>query len=193
MTLGDGADYSAVIDTSCGEITIDLLEKEAPVTVNNFVFLAGEGFFDGLPFYRVEQNSLIETGDPETDPLPDPHRSPADLADNLDGPGYTIPDELPKSNEVYKYGTVAMVNEGPNTGGSRFFIVVHDPDPENGFEKAGFRPDYSLFGRVDPDDAESFETLQKIATVRTMVGDDPRISTRPLIPVYVNSIEIKGA
>ena len=189
MTLEDGTDYFAVVDTSCGAITIDLLEKEAPVSVNNFVFLAREGFYDGLPFYRVERNSLVETGDPQPDPIPT-SASPPDLEDNLDDPGYTIPDELPKSNEVYTYGTVAMVNEGPNTSGSRFFIVVHDPDPEKGFEKAGFRPDYSVFGRIDPDDADSVETLQKIATVETMVGDDPRISTRPVVPVFVNSVEI---
>jgi cyclophilin family peptidyl-prolyl cis-trans isomerase len=193
-------DYFADVDTSCGTFTIDLLEKQAPKTVNNFVFLAKEGFFDGLIFHRVEQNALVETGDPEPDPVPTEPASEPVEDDTSDGPGYTIPDELPKSNEAYVYGTVAMANDGPDTGGSMFFIVVHDPpspdDPDNVFEKAGVRPDYTIFGRVLVDDAkpeprgEPEPTLETIATRRLLVGDDPRIATRPSVPIYVNSIEI---
>jgi cyclophilin family peptidyl-prolyl cis-trans isomerase len=200
QVIEDGVDYLAEIETSCGSITIDLLEKEAAQTVNNFVFLAQEGFFDGLIFHRVELNSVIETGDPEPDPVPSEPASQPSVDDTRDDPGYTIPDELPKSNEAYVYGAVAMSNEGPGTGGSKFFIVVHDPpnpdDTDEGFEKAGVRPDYSIFGRVLVDDAEPDPegepdpTLEKITTRELLVGDDPRIATRPTVPIYVNSVEI---
>jgi peptidylprolyl isomerase len=200
QVLEDGVDYLAEIETSCGAITVDLLEKEAPQTVNNFVFLANEGFFDGLIFHRVELNSVIETGDPEPDPVPTEPASEPSADDTRDDPGYTIPDELPKSNEAYVYGAVAMSNEGPGTGGSKFFIVVHDPpnpeDTDEGFEKSGVRPDYSIFGRVLVDDSEPDPegkpepTLEGITTRELLVGDDPRIATRPSVPIYVNSIEI---
>jgi cyclophilin family peptidyl-prolyl cis-trans isomerase len=200
QTLEDGVDYLAEVNTSCGTFTIDLLEDEAPQTVNNFVFLAREGFFDGLIFHRVEQNSVVETGDPEPDPVPTGSPTGAVDDDTLDGPGYTIPDELPRSNEAYVYGTVAMANEGPGTAGSIFFIVVHDPpnsaDDDPGFEKAGLRPDYSIFGRVlvdgeEPDpEGEPDPTLEEITTRALLVGDDPRIATRPSVPIYINSVEI---
>jgi cyclophilin family peptidyl-prolyl cis-trans isomerase len=198
--LEDGVDYVAEIETSCGPLTIDLLEDDAPQTVNNFVFLAREGFFDGMIFHRVEQNAVIESGDPEPDPVPTEGPSGAVEDDTLDGPGYTIPDELPQGNEAYVFGTVAMVNEGPGTAGSMFFIVVHDPpnsaDEDPGFEKAGLRPDYSIFGRLlidgaEPDPTgEPDPTIEAITTRELLVGDDPRIATRPSVPIYINSVEI---
>ena len=183
--LRRGVDYSAVIETSCGAITIDLLEESAPVTVNNFVFLAREGFFDGLRFHRVERNAVIQGGAPNPDGSGDP--------------GYTIREEYPDSPAVYTFGTVAMVNEGPETTGSEFFIVVHDPpqvdpDPEEkGFEPAGFRPDYPVFGKVDLKDESSLQTLKRIYTQETQVGNDPAVATRPLVPVYIESVEIAEA
>lgn len=198
--LEDGVDYIAEIETSCGPLTIDLLEEEAPQTVNNFVFLAREGFFDGMIFHRVEQNAVIGSGDPEPDPVPTEGPSGAVEDDTLDGPGYTIPDELPQGNEAYVFGTVAMANEGPGTAGSEFFIVVHDPpnpeDDDPGFEKAGLRPDYSIFGRLLVDGAEPDPTgepdptIEAITTREMLVGDDPRIATRPAVPIYINSVEI---
>jgi cyclophilin family peptidyl-prolyl cis-trans isomerase len=198
--LDEGIDYVAELDTSCGPVMIDLLEDEAPQTVNNFVFLAREGFFNGLIFHRVEQNAVIETGDPEPDPVPTEGPSGAVEDDTLDGPGYTIGEELPKGNEAYVYGAVAMSNEGPSTSGSKFFIVVHDPpnpdDTDQGFEKAGLRPDYSIFGRVlidgeEPDPrGEPDPTIEAITTREMLIGDDPRIATRSAVPIYVNSVEI---
>jgi cyclophilin family peptidyl-prolyl cis-trans isomerase len=200
QTLEDGVDYIAKIQTSCGPLTIDLLEQEAPQTVNNFVFLASEGFYDGMIFHRVEQNAVIESGDPEPDPVPTAEPTGPVEDDTLDGPGYTIPDEFPKTNEAYIYGTVAMANKGPNTGGSMFLIVVHDPpDPEDvdkGFEKAGLRPDYSVFGRllvdgVEPDpNGDPDETIDAITKTELLIGDDPRIATRPAVPIYIESVEI---
>ena len=195
-------DYAAVITTSCGDIVMDLLEDEAPRTVNNFVFLAREGFYDGLTFHRVEQNSIIQGGDPE--------------GTGRGGPGYTIPDEFPKSPDEYVFGTVGMANEGPGTAGSQFFIVVHDPDPDpqevfelctaseevclerrreaekdaRVDEPAGYRPDYAIFGRVDPTDENSVTTLGEIATLETKIGNDPTTATQPVTDVYIESIEI---
>lgn len=176
MALEDGVDYRAVIETSCGDIAMDLLEDEAPTTVNNFVFLAQEGFYDGLIWHRVEPNQVIQGGDPE--------------GTGSGGPGYAIKDELPESKKDYTYGTVGMANSGPDTGGSQFFIVVKDPDPEGGFQPAGYPPDYAIFGRVDPEDADSVETLTKISEVPTTGGQDPTLATRPRVPVYIETIEI---
>ncbi|HET7481273.1 MAG TPA: peptidylprolyl isomerase [Actinomycetota bacterium] len=169
--LDAGVDYGAVIHTSCGDVTVDLLEDDAPANVNNFVFLAREHFYDGLQFFRIEANSVIEAGDPN-DVVFDPP----------DGPGYTIPDELPKEPNDYTLGAVGMANEGrPNTGGSAFFIVVHENRP------AGYQTAYSLFGRVDE---SSFETLKEISLVPTHGGDQPLEAVRPVTPVYIESIEI---
>lgn len=194
--LEPGVDYRAEVTTSCGVFEMNLLEKSAPRTVNNFIFLAGEGFYEGLEFHRVEQNSIIQGGEPN--------------GDGTGGPGYTIPDEYPASPNVYKFGAVGMANRGPNTAGSEFFIVVHDPpidldevDPDatekearakekdaREQEPAGYRPDYAVFGRVALDDADSIETLTKIWTQPVQVGNDPSIATRPKSPVYIESIEI---
>jgi peptidylprolyl isomerase len=169
--LEEGVDYGAVIHTSCGDIELDLLEDDAPQNVNNFIFLVKEGFYNGLQVFRIEANSVIESGDP-TDQLFDPP----------DGPGYTIPDELPKKPEEYTLGAVAMANQGrPDTGGSLFFIVVHENRP------AGYQTAYSIFGRVDE---SSFETLKEIGLQPTKGGDQPLEAVQPVARVYINSIEI---
>ncbi|HVF52003.1 MAG TPA: peptidylprolyl isomerase [Actinomycetota bacterium] len=168
-----GVDYEAVFKTSCGDIRVDLLEKETPATVNNFVFLAQEGFYDGTIWHRVEQNFVIQGGDPDGLNGQPP-----------DGPGYTIPDEFPKKANEYVYGVLAMANNGqPNSGGSQFFIVVHEPpDP------AGLQPAYSIFGSVDE---SSYEVVDAIAKLETNVGaTDPAEAVKPITPVYIESIEI---
>jgi len=97
----------AVIETHEGAITIDLLFKDAPNTVANFIDLASKGFYNGLPFHRVIQRFVLQGGDPNRD--------------GSGGPGYTIDDE--KNELKHLPGTVSMANAGPNTGGSQFFIV----------------------------------------------------------------------
>jgi cyclophilin family peptidyl-prolyl cis-trans isomerase len=163
-------DYGALVSTSCGDFTVDLLEDQAPKTVNNFVFLAREGFYDGLTFHRVERNAVIQGGDPQ--------------GDGTGGPGYSIPDELPDSPDDYTYGVVGMANSGPDTGGSQFFVVVK---PQG---SAGYRPDYSIFGQVDPNDETSTETLDRISTRETRGGNDPSVATQPVVPIYLESVEI---
>lgn len=172
MALEDGVDYRAIVHTSCGQIEIDLLEEDAPETVNNFVFLANDGYFEGLIWHRIERNFVIQTGDPNGQNGTPP-----------DGAGYTIPDELPDRPRDYVYGTVAMANAGPDTGSSQWFIIVHEPHDE----PAGLQTLYSIFGRVDP---SSYEALDAIAKLETQGGNDPIEAVKPITPVYINEIEI---
>jgi cyclophilin family peptidyl-prolyl cis-trans isomerase len=120
--------YTAKVSTSKGDITIALDAKAAPNTVNNFVVLARYHFFDGIPFHRVVPSFVAQTGDPLGNPP------------GTGSPGYQFNDELPKSVDDYKPGSVAMANSGPNTNGSQWFIWV-GPQPLPG-------PNYSLFGSV---------------------------------------------
>jgi cyclophilin family peptidyl-prolyl cis-trans isomerase len=108
MQLDTEKSYTAVLKTTKGEIEIELLAKEAPQTVNNFVFLAKEGYYDGVPFHRVIQTFMIQTGDP--------------TGTGTGGPGYKFADELPPRHS-YAKGMVAMANAGPNTNGSQVGFV----------------------------------------------------------------------
>jgi cyclophilin family peptidyl-prolyl cis-trans isomerase len=117
--------YTAIFDTSCGKITAELDAKGAPKTVNNFVFLAGKGFYDGLSWHRVVKEFVIQGGDPK--------------GDGTGGPGYKFGDELPKDG--YKLGSLAMANSGPDTNGSQFFIVT-------GPNGTSLPSSYSRFGIV---------------------------------------------
>ena len=134
MALEEGKDYRAVVRTSKGEMTIDLFEGEAPRTVNNFVFLANQGFYEGVVFHRIIKDFMVQTGDP--------------TGTGAGGPGYRFADE-PVTRD-YLRGTVAMANAGPNTNGSQFFIVHADsPLPKN----------YTIFGTV----TEGLDVLDAIA------------------------------
>ena len=175
QVLEPGVDYGAVLRTSCGDLTIDLLES-SPVAVNNFIFLAREGFYDGLIFHRIVEQFIIETGDPD-----------GLLGHPPDGPGYTIPDssEFPSGGRKYVFGVVAMANTGqPDTGGSRFFIVIHEDEP------AGLDPLYSIFGRIDESSEETLAAVDRIAAKTTRGGGDPARMDEPLIPIFLESIEI---
>lgn len=178
QVLEDGVDHGAVFTTSCGAVTVDLLEKEAPETTNNFVFLAKEGFYDGLTFHRVEPDQVIQGGDPE--------------GDGSGGPGYAIKDELPDSSNAYTFGTLAMVNSGPNSSGSQFFFNTKDP---KGKQSSGYPPSYSLFGAIDLSDQESVDTLVTISTLETQppppdAPPDAPPPTTPAATVYIETIEI---
>ena len=126
--LEDDVDYGAVVTTSEGTFTIDLLEEEAPGAVNNFVVLARWGWFDGNDVHRVVRGFMNQTGDPVGQPT------------GTGDPGYTIPDELPASLAEYRPGTVAMANRGADTSGSQWFACV---------DCSGLpSPDYTIFGQV---------------------------------------------
>lgn len=171
--LENGVDYGAVIHTSCGDIQLDLLEDQAPETVNNFVFLAQDGFYDGLTWHRIVGNFVIQGGDPE--------------GTGAGGPGYSFGDELPSKSNVYVFGAVAMANSGPDTNGSQFFIITHTGPNGERDEPAGLTPDYSYFGQVDK---SSFDVVDEIGKLPTQGGDDPNTADRPLQTVYIESIDI---
>ena len=171
--LEEGVDYAAVIETSCGAIEMDLLEEDAPETVNSFVFLAREGFFDGLTFHRIVGNFVIQGGDPE--------------GTGMGGPGYAIKDEFPKKGNVYTFGTVAMANSGPGTSGSQFFIVSHLGAEDQTDEPAGLDPLYSIFGQVDE---SSYDVVKTIDQQEVIGGNDPALAERPIATVYIESVEI---
>jgi peptidylprolyl isomerase len=118
--------YTATLETSKGTIVAELDALGAPVTVNNFVFLARWHYFDGIVFHRIIPGFVIQGGDPE--------------GTGRGGPGYRFADELPKAGR-YQVGTLAMANAGPNTNGSQFFII-------SGPEGVRLPPQYSLFGSV---------------------------------------------
>jgi cyclophilin family peptidyl-prolyl cis-trans isomerase len=169
-----GTDYRAVIHTSCGDIQVDLLEEKAPQTVNNFVFLAREGFYDGLTFHRIINEFVVQGGDPE--------------GTGAGGPGYQFEDELPQKPREYVYGVMAMANSGPDTNGSQFFFVVHGDPAEGNFEPAGLNPLYSIFGMADP---ASFDVLERISTLETKGGGPTAPDAeQPVEPVFIESVEI---
>ena len=133
-TLKDGVDYYALIDTSKGQILADLYETQTPVTVNNFVTLARNHFYDGILFHRVLDGFMGQTGDPNT------LDSAKKTAWGQGGPGYSFPDEIRQSLKFDAPGLLAMANSGPNTNGSQFFIT---------FAPASFLDGkYNLFGKV---------------------------------------------
>jgi cyclophilin family peptidyl-prolyl cis-trans isomerase len=172
--LERGVDYSAVIHTSCGDISLDLHEREAPEAVNSFVFLAREGFYDGLTFHRVVANFVIQAGDPN-----------GHLNVPPDDAGYEVSDRPARRAREFVYGVVALTNKtgDSSTGGSQFFIVVHKPIGK----PAGIQPLYTIFGKVSQD---SYRTLDKIARRQTKGGNDPAIADEPRTPIYIASIDI---
>jgi peptidyl-prolyl cis-trans isomerase B (cyclophilin B) len=109
MTIDPKKKYSAKLDTSKGLIVCDLFAKDAPKTVNNFVFLAREGFYDGTVFHRVIADFMVQGGDP--------------TASGSGGPGYRFEDETRGNPNKHKVGSLSMANAGPNTNGSQFFIT----------------------------------------------------------------------
>lgn len=106
--------YQATIETSRGSIELELYPQHAPKTVNNFVFLAREGFYDGVSFHRVIQDFMVQGGDP--------------TGRGRGGPGYRCEDELKGNPLTHETGVISMANAGPNTNGSQFFIT-HSPQP----------------------------------------------------------------
>lgn len=118
--------YRATIETNRGAIEIEFYSKHAPKTVNNFVFLAREGFYDGISFHRVISDFMIQGGDP--------------TGTGRGGPGYKFEDEVKDNPLAHETGVISMANAGPNTNGSQFFIT-HAPQPHlNG--------KHTVFGKV---------------------------------------------
>ena len=124
MIIDTEKSYHATIETDKGNIKLELYPKEAPKTVNNFVFLAKDGFYDGLTFHRVMSGAFAQAGDP--------------LGDGSGGPGYTFEDE--QNSRQHVAGTVSMANRGANTNGSQFFICYSAQPQLDGV--------HTIFGKV---------------------------------------------
>jgi len=160
--------YLATFQTSCGDFTVKLDPRKAPITTANFVFLAGKHFYDSTWFHRIVPASagiaVIQGGDPE--------------GSGRGGPGYTIKDELPSSAAAYKRYSVAMANSGPDSGGSQFFINFQD-------NSGGLQPNYSVFGQV----TEGTDVVDKIAKVPVggAQGDTPAQS------VWIEKLTVKAS
>jgi peptidyl-prolyl cis-trans isomerase B (cyclophilin B) len=114
LTIDTKKKYTATLETSKGTIVVDLFPAEAPMTVNNFVFLARDGFYDGTVFHRVIYPFMIQGGDP--------------TGRGSGGPGYRFADETAGNPHKHRKGSLSMANAGPNTNGSQFFIT-HDAQP----------------------------------------------------------------
>ena len=132
MCLDDAIEYTALIETNVGSIEVDLDPELAPGTVNSFVFLARNRFFDDTVCHRIIQEFVVQCGDP--------------TATGTGGPGYSTLDELPEAGQ-YEVGSFAMANSGPDTQGSQFFIITGD-------QGVALPPAYSLFGSVGDADLD---------------------------------------
>ncbi len=161
MLLDPNVKVRATITTSCGPIVVELDPAIAPETVNSFVFLAQEGYFDGSVSHRVVPGFVIQAGDP--------------TGTGRGGPGYIIPDEPPASGFAYSTGVLAMANAGPNSTGSQFFIMLGD---------SSLPPLYNAFGVV----VDGFDTMTAIASVP--LGTSRGETSVPLESVYIESITI---
>ncbi len=163
MTINQGKEYLATIKTNLGDIVVQLFPKDAPIAVNNFVFLARQGFYDGVKFHRVVKGFVIQGGDP--------------TGTGAGGPGYKFADE--KVTRDYVAGTLAMANAGPNTNGSQFFITLAN--------LSGSLPkNYTIFGLV----TGGFNVAQKIGDVPVTRAPSGELSL-PTVDVHINSITIQ--
>ncbi len=151
MTIDPGASYTAVLNTTAGPITVELLSSDAPNTVNNFVFLAREGFYDNVIFHRTIPGFMIQGGDP--------------TGTGGGGPGYRFADE--PVNRPYSRGVMAMANAGPNTNGSQFFLMHADYQ---------LPPNYTIFGQA----VAGLETIDTIATAPTKAGGEGSAPVNPV-------------
>ena len=160
-TIDPEATYTATIETSCGTVVLELFPDVAPQAVASFVFLAQEGFFDGLTFHRILPGFVIQGGDP--------------LGDGTGGPGYQFVNETDRKHTFDEEGVLAMANSGPDTNGSQFFITLGPASHLDG--------GYTIFGEV----TDGMDAVQAIADVPLA---DPDAGT-PEEAVYIESVTIE--
>ena len=161
-TIDRAKTYTATIDTSAGAMTLELFASEAPLTVNNFVHLARDGFYEDCQFHRVISGFMIQGGCPK--------------GDGTGGPGYRFQDE--PVTRSYVRGTLAMANAGPNTNGSQFFIV-HGAD-------VGLPPNYTIFGMLT-DGSDVLDTLANSPVTRSRGGEN----SSPAERLVINNITVE--
>jgi cyclophilin family peptidyl-prolyl cis-trans isomerase len=165
MKIDTKKKYYATLETTLGSFKIQLLPTETPNTVNNFVFLSREGYYNGVIFHRIMKTFMIQTGDP--------------TGTGSGGPGYRFADELPPKHH-YEQGIVAMANAGPNTNGSQFFICTG----QDALSLDRY-PNYTQFGKV----VEGMDVVQKIASVPVITNQYGEPS-KPKDPPAIKSIKI---
>ena len=172
MNIDTSKSYSALIKTSKGNITVEFFTNEAPITVNNFINLANDGYYNDVIFHRVISGFVIQGGDPSGTGYGGLIDESLGLVRGNTGkyPGYTFEDEL-NNPQPYLQGILAMANAGPNTNGSQFFIVHQDVDLDYL---------YTIFGRV----IDGQNVVNEIASVKTDNND------RPLDDIFIESVEI---
>ena len=160
MNINTNSRYTAVIKTNLGDMTVEFFTDDAPITVNNFISLSKDGYYDNVIFHRVISGFMIQGGDP----------SGTGHGDYGKYPGYKFDDEL-NNQRPYEKGILAMANAGPNTNGSQFFIMHVDyPLPYS----------YTIFGQV----VDGFDVIDKIASVETDSAD------KPTTDVVISTVEI---
>ena len=160
MNINTDSNYIAVIKTNLGDMTVEFFTDEAPITVNNFISLSKDGYYDNVIFHRVISGFMIQGGDP----------SGTGHGDYGKYPGYKFDDEL-NNQRPYEKGILAMANAGPNTNGSQFFIMHVDyPLPYS----------YTIFGQV----VDGFDVIDKIASVETDSAD------KPSTDIVISTVEI---
>ncbi|HJS72120.1 MAG TPA: peptidylprolyl isomerase [Acidimicrobiia bacterium] len=164
----DSGTVTATLVTSCGEIVIELNNANAPATVNSFVFLAREGFYDGQVIHRIAPDFLFQSGDPE--------------ADGTGGPGYVSPDEFPDEDFVYEQGVVAMYSRGARSTGSQFFVVT-------GSDGEFLTNQFNVLGTVTSGD----DAIELIMAIPTATAPGSVEQSRPLESAYIESIDIEVA
>jgi cyclophilin family peptidyl-prolyl cis-trans isomerase len=163
MTIDPDKEYEATIKTNFGDIVVQFFPKDAPLAVNNFVFLSRQGFYDGVTFHKVVKDYIITTGDP--------------TGTGRGGPGYTFPDE--EVTREYVAGTVAMLTFGPDTNGSQFFITL--------INLSNLLPKmYTIFGQV----TDGFDVLQEIGDVPVTASETGGLS-KPAVDVHIDTIIIE--
>ena len=161
MNIDVSKNYTAVIKTSMGDMSVEFFTEDAPLTVNNFINLSRDGYYDDVIFHRVISGFMIQGGDP----------SGTGHGEMGKYPGYKFEDEL-NNQRSYDKGILAMANAGPDTNGSQFFIMhVNYPLPYQ----------YTIFGFV----TDGLEVIDKIASVETGDGD------KPVNDVVIETVEVK--
>ena len=161
LTIDPNRRYVATIELERGSIVIELFSKDAPQTVNNFVFLAREGFYDNTTFHRVIPGFMAQGGDPQ--------------GTGRGGPGYKFADEF--SEKSHERGVISMANSGPNTNGSQFFIM---------HQNYSLPPNYIIFGQA----TGGLEVVDAIANtpVRSNARGETSVPTEP---VLIERVEIR--
>jgi cyclophilin family peptidyl-prolyl cis-trans isomerase len=163
--LKEDATYTAELETNHGTITVELYPEDAPKTVNNFVSLAREGFYDDTVFHRVVKGFVIQGGDP--------------TGTGMGGPGYKFEDE--RILKDYEKGTLAMANAGPNTNGSQFFIMLDDMQgrlPKN----------YTIFGKV----TGGMDVVEKIGNAQVTQSRSGEVSS-PVESIELKKVSVSEA